>query len=276
MYNIFKVVAFVYCKFCGTNILNDSINCPNCGNSANIDLTKNETTSMFDGNNYNKKTPQISYDNLESFSLKMSFISLIVFLFFNIKMAPSYGIKKLFFYIITAFVTICLVFAIGAFLIKMKKQVLHYLNIFLSFLLIASCVSLRIMYESKIDLVKEQIPTTGEVLIQYTEKTDYYNSYGEGSIQNPSTKIKIGDKWHYAMDKFLITLNNSYTFRVETGGGSKKGYFDGIITFEKSLFTQGKYIVPMRVKLNNSPLGDFAEMYLTFERCCTFWEVIFH
>ena len=159
------------------------------------------------------------------FRLTLCILPLGVFLLFNIKMAPSYGLLKFLCYVITSGIAIGLVTLFRKKVLTGKKKILYIITLFVSIIVILGSISLRIVYESKVDYVKKQIPSSGDILITLSEETEYYNSTGTGSIRNPSTNIKIGDKWYDSGDVIPITLNKNYFLRVGAGGSGRCSAF---------------------------------------------------
>lgn len=60
--------------------------------------------------------------------------------------------------------------------------------------------------------------SVGEIVVLLSEKTEYYNDTGIGMIGNPSTSVKIGDKWYKGGYKIPVLLNKEYSLRVGIGG----------------------------------------------------------
>ena len=108
-----------------------------------------------------------------------------------------------------------------------------------------------------------------------SEKTEYYNDTGIGTLRNPSTHIRIGNKRYEGGDKIPVLLNKEYSLRVGSGGSGSGGYIDSSITFSKSSFLNGKYTITKEVYITSGP-ASMAEVNLIFKRYCTFWEVVLY
>lgn len=278
----------MFCRYCGKKIIDDSVFCPYCGKSLHeqdiesvptiIETTTEKTNDIVnieDYAHYKKRANEIASHSLQKVTKTICYIALAVFLFFNIKMAPMYGWAKIFFYVGAAAIAISVV-------VFFNKKVLtgevkrHYIAfLILALITIISSISLRIVYEAKVDYVENQMPSSGQILISLSEKTEYYNSTGTGVIRNPSTNIRIGDKWYDRGDIIPVVLNKNYSLRVGAGGSGSGGYTDSSITFSKSLFSNGQYKLSKTVYITSGS-ASMAEVDLTFKRFCTFWEVIFY
>ena len=173
----------MFCRYCGKQIMDDSIFCSYWGKS----LDKQEKTSLpteieilleeidnFENNKdyvyYKKRANKIVSYSLQKATKVFCYIALVIFLVFNIKMAPMYGWAKFFFYIGAA------VIAIGLIVLFNKKVATgeikkYYLVYFiLALITITSSISLRIIYESKVDYVESQIPSNGKILVRWKKK----------------------------------------------------------------------------------------------------------
>lgn len=278
----------MFCRYCGKQIPEDSEFCSGCGKplgevqktngtiKSNV-LTEN-TVPVFDDENYayyKKKANNIASYSLQKMTKVVCYIALGVFLFFNIEMAPMYGWAKVFCYLITAAIAIGIVVLFNKKVLTGESKKLYTVFLLFSIAIIISSIGLRIVYESKVDYVKKQIPSYGDILITLSEETEYYNSTGIGSIRNPSTSIKIGDEWYESGDVIPITLNKNYFLRVGASGLGSGGYTDGTLTITKSSLANGKYSLSKNVCMRSDP-DLMAEVTITFTRYCTFWEVVFY
>jgi len=269
----------MFCRFCGKSILEDSTFCPYCGNAIeevnHRENNANLEKKFSDEEYYKRKASQLAGEVLISITKVICYIALGVFLIFNIKMAPSYGLLKFICYVITSGTAIGLVTLFRKKVLPGKKKILYIITLFVSIIVILGSISLRIVYESKVDSVTTQVPSSGEIVVLLSEKTEYYNDTGTGMIRNPSTNVRIGDKWYEGGDKMPVLLNKEYSLRVGTGGSGSGGYTDSSITFRKSSFLNGKYTVTKDVYIKSGP-ASMAEVNLIFERYCTFWEVVLY
>lgn len=269
----------MFCRFCGKSILEDSIFCPFCGKAVEEvnprDNNVNPELKFSDEEYYKRKASQQAGELLISKTKIICYIALGVFLLFNIKMAPSYGLLKFLCYVITSGIAIGLVTLFRKKVLTGKKKILYIITLFVSIIVILGSISLRIVYESKVDSVTTKIPSSGEIVLLLSEKTEFYNDTGTGMIRNPSTSVRIGDKWYEGGDKIPVLLNKEYSLRVGSGGSGSGGYIDSSITFRKSSFMNGEYIITKDVYITSGP-ASMAEVNLIFKRYCTFWEVVLY
>lgn len=275
----------MFCRFCGKSIEGDSVFCPYCGKPLEENAVKPEkivsqptmtdtTFNVRDDAYYLSQASKIAGSTLISITKIICYVALATFLFLNIKMAPSYGIIKTAIYVITAAIAIGLVVLFNKKVFSGKSKTKFKIVLIASVIVIVVSVGLRIVYETKVDSVTAQFPTSGSVKVIMTTHTDYYNDTGTGSIRNPSTNIRIGEKWYDSGAVIEVALNQKYSMRVGAGGSGSGGYIDTSITFTNSSFKNGRYTVTKEVRITSGP-ASIAEVQLTFKRYCTFWEVIF-
>lgn len=275
----------MFCRFCGKSIEGDSVFCPYCGKPLEEKAVKPEkmvsqptmtdtTFNTRDDAYYLSQASKIAGSTLISITKIICYVALAIFLFLNIKMAPSYGIIKTLIYVITAAIAIGLVVLFNKKVFAGKSKVKFKSVLIASVSVIVVSVGLCIVYETKVDSVTAQFPTSGSVKVTMTTHTDYYNDTGTGYIRNPSTNIRIGEKWYDSGDVIEVALNQKYSMRVGAGGSGSGGYIDTSITFTNYSFKNGQYTVIEEVRITSGP-ASMAEVQLTFKRYCTFWEVIF-
>ena len=95
----------MFCRFCGKSIEGDSMFCPYCGKSIEESTTgaertisqlvmPNTTSNLREDAYYLSQISKIAGSTLRSITKIICYIALDVFLFLNIKMAPSYGMTK--------------------------------------------------------------------------------------------------------------------------------------------------------------------------------------
>lgn len=275
----------MFCRFCGKNIEDDSLFCTYCGKPLEGNYAEPEgtisqptlTTSpadIRDETYYLYQASKIAGSTLISITKIVCYVALAVFLFLNIKMAPSYGITKTVIYVITSAIAIGLVVLFNKKVLSGKSKAKYTFALIVSIIVIVVSAALRIVYESKVDSVTAQFPTTGSVKVTLSAHTNYFNATGIGSIRNPSTTIRIGEKSYESGAVIEVYLNEKYSMRVGAGGSGSRGYLDTNITFTNSSFKTGKYTVTKEVWFTSGP-ASMAKVQLTFERYCTFWEVIF-
>lgn len=275
----------MFCRFCGKSIEGDSLFCPYCEkpleengakpeNTVSQPAMTNTTFNVRDDAYYLSQASKIAGNTLISITKIICYVALAIFLFLNIKMAPSYGTTKTIIYIITAATAIALVALLNKKVFAGKSKTKFKFVLIVSIIAIIASVGLRIVYETKVDSVTTQFPTSGCIKVTVKTHTDYYNATGTGYITNPSTNIRIDETWYDSGDVIEVALNQKYTMRVGAGGLGGGGYIDTSITFTSASFKNGQYTITKEVGITSGP-AYMAEVQLTFERYCTFWEVIF-
>lgn len=275
----------MFCKFCGKSIEDDSVFCPYCGKSLEGSTVNPERTitqpaktntvfNIRDDAYYLSQASKIAGSTLISITKFVCYVALAVFLLLNTKMAPSYGTTKTVVYVITAAIAIGLVVLFNKKVLPGKSKAKYTVVLIASVIVIVASVGLRIVYETKMDSVTAQFPASGSIKVTMTTHTDYYNATGTGTIRNPSTNIRIGEKWYNSGAVIEVALDQKYSMRVGAGGSGSGGYIDTSITFTNASFNNGQYTVTEEVRITSGP-ASMAEVQLTFKRYCTFWEVIF-
>lgn len=259
----------MFCRYCGKSIADDSEFCTYCGKFLNNNA--NEVTLPV------KSTPPIQRANdsnnfftehLPLIVRALCYIALGTFLFFNIKMAPFYGAWKFLAYVVEAAIAIWLAVLTKNKIAESNSFNLKLLSVIFSILIILSSVTLRIIYESKVDMAEKDIPRSGTILVDVSRDTDYY-SYTSGLVSDPSTSISING----ASDAAKITLGQPTKLDIKVKGNHKTGTSSDTLTLYASDFTNGTYSITKRVYLDG---GISATVKVTLRRYCTFWEVIFY
>lgn len=259
----------MFCRYCGKSIAEDSDFCTYCGRF--ISNNPNDMTPPA------KETPRIKRvsvsnsffaEHLPLIVRTLCYIALGTFLFFNIKMAPFYGWWKFLAYVIEAAIAIYLTVLAKSKIAESNSFKLKLLSAIFSTLIILSSVTLRIVYESKVDMAEKDIPRSGTILVDISHDTDYY-SYTGGLVSDPSTSIRVNG----ASDPAKITLGQPTKLNIKVKGNLNAGTTSDTITLHNSDFTNGTYLITKRVYLDG---GISATIKITLRRYCTFWEVIFY
>lgn len=183
-------------------------------------------------------------------------------------MAPFYGWWKFLAYVVEAAIAIYLTVLTKNRISESKSFNIKVLSVIFSIFIILSSITLRIVYESKVDITEKDIPRSGTILVDVSRDTDYY-SYMSGVVYNPSTSIRING----ASDPTKVTLGRSTDFEIKVNGNHKSGSTSDTITLHTSDFVNGKYSITKTVYLD---AGISATVEVTLRRYCTFWEVIFY
>lgn len=260
---------YMFCRYCGKSIAEDSDFCTYCGRL--INNNPNDMTPSAKEKLCNKKLSDSNSFFAEHLPLivrTLCYIALGTFLFFNIKMAPFYGWWKFLAYVVEAAIAIYLTILTKDRISESNSFNLKLLSVIFSVLIILSSVTLRIVYESKVDIVEKDIPRSGTILVDISRDTDYY-SYTSGLVSDPSTSISING----ASDPAKVTLGQPTKLDIKVKGNHKSGTTSDTITLYASDFADGTYSITKRVYLDG---GISATVKVTLRRYCTFWEVIFY
>lgn len=283
----------MFCRFCGKQLQDDSDFCTYCGQRLNENNTEkceqpSQNTQAFyekdviskDDSFYRQEVAKIASKTLVTVTKVVCYITLAVFLFLGVDMAPSYGVTQTMFYIPLAAIAILLVVLFNKKVLSGNRKALYQLSLVFSLFVLFSTVGLRLVYESKVDYVTSQMPSSGVVTLKMVSHTEFYNSTGTGMVSDPSTNIRIGTNWVESGDIIEINLDQKYDLRVGVSGRASGvvyvsfgDYVDSSIVFSPAYFSNGPYIVTKEVKIDSSAV-DLAEVQMKFTRYCTFWEVI--
>ena len=259
----------MFCRYCGKAIAEDSDFCTYCGRF--ISDNSNIAVSLEKKKPCNKQASALSgffAEHLPLIVRTSCYIALGTFLFFNMKMAPFYGGWKFLAYVVEAAVAIYLTVLTKERISESNSFRLKVLSVVFSVFVILSSVTLRIVYESKVDVVEKDIPRSGTILVDISRDTDYY-SYAAGLVSDPSTSINING----ASDPAKVTLGQPTKLDIKVKGNHKTGTTSDTITLYAPDFADGTYSITKRVYLDG---GISATVKVTLRRFCTFWEVIFY
>jgi len=277
----------MFCRFCGKNIGVDSLFCPYCGKALESNHIESEKkisqpaavsfANFPDDAYYLKQASKMAGRTLVSITKILCYVALAVFLFLNFKMTPLYGITHDIIFLLTSAIAIGFVVLFNKKVFTGRSKVKNTLVLIFSLIVIVVSIGLRVVYESKVDSVTAQFPSSGSVKLTVSTDTDYYNSTGTGSVYNPRDSVRIGEKWYESGDIIKVNLDEEYSMRVSAGGSIGGGYTDTNITFTAASFSNGQYRVTHEVWITSDQffMSDvMAEVQLTFSRYCTFWDVI--
>ena len=274
----------MFCRFCGQKIMDDSTFCAYCGKNVSIIPNDKDTIKRRRAkhvpqphnlqNHYKRLSSGISLDSLQEGTGIVSIVSLIIFLLFNIKMAPSYGWRKVLIYFITSGIVLGITVLLKKVILPNGSKSICSVFLVLSILTIIFTITLRIVYECKVDSVTTNIPSNGDIILHVSNDTTYYNNTGTGTIRDPSTSIRIGDTWIEDSGSLKVTLGEEYSLRISSGGSGHYGHIEEQITFRNNSFSTGEYIITKQIYIDDGP-ASLAKVKLSFSRYCTFWEVIF-
>lgn len=251
----------MFCRYCGKTIADDSDFCTYCGKSLSTSASPAKSTQI--------EMPQKKYihTKLDSYMVAICYLALGIFLFFNIKMAPFYGGWKFLAYIVEAAIAIFLTWVVKEKLEGFASPKIKILSIVISLLVIISSISLRVVYKNKVETALADIPNTGKVLVDISDDVEY-SSFSAGLVHKAGSSVEIDGTG----DITYITLGKPFTLDVQCKGNGKRDTTSDILALNASDFQNGKYIITKHLSLG----AIFAEVTITFERTCTFWDVIFY
>ena len=146
-------------------------------------------------------------------------------------------------------------------------------------LLLIPSLTLRIVYECKVDATVADIPKSGTVCVRIKLDEEFYSYYTEGMVREPYSYITIDGNRTEGTTTWQLELNKAYSAKIGAGyegrsgvaSSAASGSTDKTITFTQSNLRSG-YTINERVSLG----GGYANVTIEFERVCTFWEVIFY
>ncbi len=259
----------MFCRYCGKSIPEDSDFCTYCGKHISDEI--NSVNTLLEENHSRSKANIQSGFFVEHLSLivmALCYIALGTFLFFNIKMAPFYSWWKFLAYVVEAAIAIYLTVLTKNKISECKSFNIKVLSIVFSIFIILSSVTLRIVYETKVDAAEKDIPSYGTILVDVSWDTDYY-SYASGLVYDPSTSIKING----ASDSAKISLGRITYLEITVKGNHASGSTSDTITLYASDFIDRKYSISKTVHVGS---GISATVEVKLRRYCTFWEVIFY
>ena len=182
-------------------------------------------------------------------------------------MAPFYGGWKFLAYIVEAAVAIFLTWVVKEKLEGFAPPKIKMLSIVLSLLVILSSISLRVVYENKVEMALADIPNTGKILVDISDDVEY-SSFSAGLVHKASSSVEIDGTG----DITYITLGKPFTLDVLCKGNGKRDTISDMLTLNASDFSNGKHTITKHLSLG----AVFAEVTVTLERTCTFWDVIFY
>ncbi len=258
----------MFCRFCGKSILEDSVFCPYCGKAqGTAQNTSTIKPSIID---------EINISTVATISSVCFYVGIIGFLILFMKIAPGIGTTKFVTYIIGA--SIAIVGAVVTHKIRNKKYTKKRQLIALVFglVLLIPSITLRIVYECKVDAAVADIPKSGTVCVEVKIDEEFYSYYYEGMVREPYSKIILDGQ---SESTLYVELSKPYKAKIVAGYAGRSGVADSSASgsIEKTLtFTQAKlskgYTINEHVPID----GGYADVTVNFKRICTFWEVIFY
>ena len=259
----------MFCRYCGKAIADDSDFCTYCGKPLFEKLNNISTEEKTRNISASYKAKSNFFTNNISLLVKaFCYIALGVFLFFNIKMAPFYSGWKLLAYIAEGTIAIVLTVLTKRKIADSSYMSIKMISLTFSILVILSSITLRIVYDAKVDMVEKDIPSSGTILVDVGYDTDYY-SYITGVVYDPNTSVEING----ANDDAKITFGQPTKLEITVKGNQQKDSISDIITLHPSDFVNGKYTITKHLYLDGGPS---ASVDVKLRRYCTFWEVIFY
>lgn len=265
----------MFCRFCGKAIQEDSEFCPYCGKAQGA-TPKHHTTK--------RPAPAIKFpkfDCIDIFTLEIIasicfYIGIIGFLILFMTMAPGIGVDKFIAYIIGAAITIVSAVIVHKIRSKEFTKKRQLVALVFGLLLLIPSITLRIVYECKVDTAVADIPKSGTVCIGVDTDAEFYSYYGEGMIRNPYSRITFDG---HNGNTLYVDLNKPYTAKISAGHegrsgvalSSASGSKEKTVTFTQSNLRNG-YTFSESVSMS----GGSATVTVKVKRICTFWDVILY
>ena len=258
----------MYCRYCGKSISDDSVFCTHCGKPLFTESVKPQTPQHTISATPLKIKSNALPKNSSLFINTFAYVALGVFLLFNIEMAPFYGGWKFIAYIAEA--------AFGIALVTLTKRKIagcacipiKVLSLILSIFIIFSSVTLRVIYDNKVDSAQKDIPKLGTILVDINCDTDYY-SYMSSVVYDPSTSVIIDGSNNIAKIEFGIP----FYLEIVCRGNHEKVETGTTLTLYPHDFENGEYSITKTVYIED---GLLATIKVALKRVCTFWDVIFY
>ncbi len=261
----------MFCRFCGKPIHDDSEFCPYCG--------KEQTPQQISSYKL-KKTPKFNIDifTLKTIASVVFYVGIVVFLILLFKMAPGVGQETTLSYIVIAVIIIILSVVVDKIRNKKFTKKRQMIALFFGLLLLIPSVTLRIVYEAKVDGVKSNIPSSGPVCVQIKINEEFYSYYRSDSVREPYSFITIDGNTYNSTTEFFIDIGKEYTVKIGAGyegrvgvaSSSDSGKVTGTIILSPDNLRNG-YTLTKKVNLSTC----YAEVTVEFVRVYPFWEVIF-
>ena len=191
-------------------------------------------------------------------------------------MAPFYGLLHFIFFIIGIAITIFFAVLIEKWRDRCNIIKANKIAIVCCLILLIPSISLRIIYEEKVDKVNAAIPENGQVYLELDIDEDYYTYGNTKLIESPTVSVIIGDNikdGNHISNIFKVTLNQEYsaTIGVEGNGGSGSAIKN--VTFTSDNLKNGYTLNADSISIGRD---GFAEINVSFKRICLFWDVIFY
>lgn len=261
----------MFCRSCGKAVEDDSEFCPYCGK-------KQVTTETSSYQREIKSTHNIDIFTLKTIASIVFYVGIIGFLILLFKIAPGVGNKTVLSYVVIAAITITLAIIVHKIRGKNLTKKRQIIAIIFGLLLLIPSITLRIVYETKVDGVAANIPSSGTVCVQVKLDEEFYSYYYEGMVREPYSYITIDGRRYDGTTEFLIDMGKQYTVQIGAGyegrsgvaSSSASGKITDTITLSPTNLRSG-YTATKQVNLD----GGYANVTINLVRVCTFWEVIF-
>lgn len=145
-----------------------------------------------------------------------------------------------------------------------------------SICMLLSIVTLRIVYEAKIDGATAHIPEDGMVTLRISIGQQLYDADGEKYASQERAVIKIEDKTYFDGDCIRVNLQEEYPIRVIYMESDVNGELEDTITFTgEDIYNT--YTIMKKVEIAEPETeGEYAVVVIRFEYGMEFWDVIFY
>ncbi len=231
--------------------------------------------------NIANKPPSHKFDiyTLDFIASICFYVGIIGFLILLIKMAPGVDNWKIISYVVIAAITIVAAFVVNT--LREKKFTYKRQLIALAFglLLLIPAMTLRVVYECKVDATIADIPNSGFVYVKVKLDEEFYSKNSSGMIRRPYSYITIDGDQIDGKGTLKIELNKRYLTKIGAGHDGLYGEVEPYDFGSKNkniTFTQNDLLDGLTITEKVSLKNGYANVTVEFERVCTFWEVIFY
>ena len=267
----------MFCRFCGKPIQEDSVYCPYCGKQQEshqeTNVPSKEQTKV-----KRDKSNGINIATLSVVATICFYTGIVGFLILFMKMAPGIGGQRFSAYLIGAITVIVVAVVVHKIRDAAYTKRRQMLALVFGLILLIPSVILRIVYEYKVDDAVADIPKSGFVYVRVKLDEEFYSPFTSGLVREPYSYLTInGEKTEGSI--IQIELNKAYSAKIGVGyagvrtaelsSDSTSGKIDKTITITQKNLKNG-YTIKATVPLD----GIYADVTVTFERVCTFWDVI--
>lgn len=265
----------MFCRFCGKEIPNDSSFCEHCGSNLTNVATKNINTQKDASISSPQKAKQKISIPVHKILNIVYYVGVLVFVFTFGPMAPGWGFVAFLSYIggIVLYVRLMGMLLNRVQKNKAKTDIIFFVSLVC---IIAICmVSLTMIYNAKYDRVMNSMPADGTVKVEVSLDEDFYtySQYGPSMVYDPSSSIKIGNRWYDSGGVITLQLNKSYPIEMKCHANSASATAKGTINLNFNDILSG---YSTSIHMSHELWLFSAEVTAVFKRVVDFWEVVFY